>query len=101
MKTLIAKTNRYSSGWEEIGGHGCQTEDELHAYAAKFSGKTGMPAIKVVDLPFDPGTFIPEEEREWIDPMPELTKRLAESSPEEKARVHAVMQEVVNRLRGN
>jgi hypothetical protein len=80
MKTLVFKSDRYSSGYEEILGHGCHTDQEVEDYAAHFGG-----SFKVVDAPFDPGEFIPEDQRPpKPDPMPKLTEALKNASPEER-----------------
>ncbi len=95
MKTLVYKSDRYSSGFEEIPGHGCVTDADFQAYVDEMPG-----FATIVDAPFDPGVFVPAEQRPKKDILPKLTERLKTASPEEKARIMDGLGQVLAALRG-
>jgi hypothetical protein len=55
---IVGKTERTTSGWEELLGHGCKSDSEMIEYAAHFSGQAFCPELKAVPKNFDCGDWI-------------------------------------------
>lgn len=86
--TIILKSNSTAkpnlrqqvtvSGWEELLGHCCQTEEEMKHYCATFD-KLGT-RLKVVLQPFDNGGFVVEDsttiDRRRDNALKEMTAKI-------------------------
>lgn len=95
MKTIICKSERFTSGYEELLGHGCTDEAEMQRYCDALD----PTRFSVVDAPFDPGEFIPEDQRPKKDPFPTLTAKYDSLNDEEKARFMEGLKKVMAALK--
>lgn len=53
--TIVMKSKRYTSGWEEVFGHCCGTKEEMEDYCDTLGG-----SLRVVPAPYNPGEVVKE-----------------------------------------
>lgn len=88
MAKIAYKSDRYSSGKEELYGHGCYTREEMEQYCQMLGG-----GMEVVEDDFDFGTFVPEDQRPVKEPKLWIGRdgKPLPITPERRAAIEAVL----------
>ena len=92
MPIIAFKSDRYSSGFEKLLGHGCYSRAEMEEYCETFPG-----SFQIFEDDFDFGDLIPEDQRpkkQWLD----KDGQPVELSPERRANILAVLEALTKPL---
>jgi hypothetical protein len=55
---IISKTERTTTGYEELIGHGCKTMEEMIDFVQKYGHLDHTPMLLLADNSFDCGEWI-------------------------------------------
>jgi hypothetical protein len=55
---IVSRTERTTTGYEELIGHGCKTMEEMIEYVQKFGHLDHTPMLLLADNSFDCGDWV-------------------------------------------